>query len=318
MCATSLSESKSASQQSRRHFLREFSAALAVGAVASPLSGLAATAANEPSARKTLVGSNVYGWTQYAQRDKKPFDIGEVISALRDTGYDYLESWLNVDHPDENGHFAGQLRAKGLKPVSLYVGARLHETSMAKNTVDKILAAGKVCREAGFQVISCNAEPIGREKTDEELKTQTAALTDLGEGLNALGLKLGVHQHLPEMVNHAREFHYGFDHTKPNVVGWCYDVHWVWKGGIMPLEALTQYGERVVTWHLRQSRNRIWLEELATGDIDYSAVAKYARDHNLPRRFSVEIALEDGTKITRSGIENHRRSREFVRKVFES
>ena len=140
----------------------------------------------------------------------------------------------------------------------------------------------------------------------------------MGAGLNALGLKLGMHHHLPEMANQAREFHYTFDHTKPEVVGWCYDVHWVWKGGIMPLDALKQYSDRVITWHLRQSRNRIWWEDLDTGDVDYEAVAKYARDHQLARRFSVELALEPGTKITRSVVENHRRSREFVRRVFGS
>jgi hypothetical protein len=74
----------------------------------------------------------------------------------------------------------------------------------------------------------------------------------------------------------------------------------------------------VVTWHLRQSRDGIWWEDLDTGDIDYAAVAQYAKEHHLARRFSVELALEPGTKITRSVVENHRRSREFVRRVFES
>ena len=86
----------------------------------------------------------------------------------------------------------------------------------------------------------------------------------------------------------------------------------------MPLDGLKEYGERVVTWHIRQSRNGIWWEDLDTGDIDYAAVAQYAREHHLPRRFSVELALEAGTKITRSVVENHRRSREFIRRVFES
>lgn len=285
--------------------------------MSSPASGLAAE--SQPAAGpKTLVGSNIYGWGQYAQRDNKKLDVEEVISALRDTGYDYLESNMDVARPEENARFAGQLRAKGLQPVSLYTGARVHEAGKASEVVAKILAAAKVCQQAGFRVISCNADPIGREKTDEELNTQAAALTELGEGLNALGLKLGLHQHLPEMANKAREFHYIFRHTKPTVVGFCYDVHWVWKGGVMPLDALKEYGERVVTWHLRQSRNGIWWEDLDTGDVDYAAVAQYAKEHQLARRFSVELALEAGTKITRSVVENHRRSREYVRRVFES
>jgi inosose dehydratase len=319
MIATMFGASSQSSRQTRRDFLRKTSSIFAVAAMARSFP-IRSSAAENPGAPavKTLVGSNIYGWGQYAQRDHKKLDVEEVISALRDLGYDYLENFLNVNRPEENGHFADSLKAKGLQPVSLYTGARLHEADKAKNVVAKILVAAKVCQQAGFQVLSCNTDPIGREKTDEELKTQAAALADLGEGLNSLGMKLGVHQHMPEMANHAREFHSNFDKTKPAVVGWCYDVHWVWKGGIMPLDGLKQYGERVVTWHLRQSRDRVWWEELDSGDVDYAAVAEYAKAHNLARRFSVELAIEPATKITRSVIENHRRSREFVRRVFES
>jgi inosose dehydratase len=301
--------------RTRRQFLGQLGSAAVSSALLSPLAECA-LAASPAEPTPTVVGSNIYGWGQYAQREHKALDIEEVLSALRDTGYDYLEAFLNVAQPEENARFAAQLRAKGLRPVSLYTGARLHEADKAKEVVAKILAAAKVCQQSGFQVISCNADPIGREKTDEELMTQAAALSELGQGLKPLGLKLGVHQHLPEMANHAREFHYDFDHTKPKVVGWCYDVHWVWKGGILPLDALKEYGDRVVTWHLRQSRGGIWWEDLDTGDIDYGQVARYARAHHLPRRFTVELALEPGTKITRSVVENHRLSREFVRRVF--
>jgi inosose dehydratase len=313
---TSINDQRS---QNRREFLRctAFSFSFAALGLTAFFKTRAAESSNKDT-RKTLVGSNVYGWGQYAQRDHKSLDIEEVLSALRDTGYDYLESYLNVARPDENGRFAEQLKAKGLQPVSLYVGATLHEADKASGVVKDILAASKVAREAGFRVLSCNADPIGREKTDEELKTQCAALTDLGEGLKALGMNLGVHHHMPEMANHAREFHFNFRHTKPEVVGWCYDVHWVWKGGLMPLEALKEYGDRVVTWHLRQSRKGIWWEDLDSGDIDYQVVAQYANEHHLARRFSVELALEPGTKITRSVVENHRRSRQFVRRVFEA
>jgi inosose dehydratase len=301
----------------RRAFIRQVGSAVALGSI-SPLTRSLASESRPAAAHKTLVGSNIYGWGQYAQRDKKALDVEEVISAVRDCGYDYLEGFMKVDQPESGAKLADQLKAKGLRPVSIYTGARLHEAAKADAVVTRTLAAAKVAQQAGFRVISCNPDPIGREKTDEELKTQAAALTALGEGLNALGLRLGIHHHMPEMANHAREFHYNFDHTKPGVVGFCYDVHWVWKGGVTPADALEQYGDRVVTWHLRQSRDGAWWEDLDTGDIDYTAVAKYAREHSLPRRFTVELALEAGTKITRSVVENHRRSREYVRRVFEA
>ena len=302
---------------SRREFIRQ-AAATTLGLAAAPSLVDSILAAETESLTKEpgLVGSNVYGWTQYYQREKKPFDAGEVMSALRDAGYDYLETFLDAGQPDNNARLAEQMKAKGLKPVTLYTGARLHEPDKAKEVIKSLLAAARVCQEAGFRCWSCNLDPIGREKTDEELKNQVAALKDLCAGLKEIGLRLGVHHHLPEMANKAREFHYVFRNTDPALVGFCYDVHWVFRGGIKPMDALKEYGDRVVSWHIRQSRNGVWWEDLDTGDVDYAEVAKYAQTHKLPRRFTVELALENGTQITRSAVENHRRCREFVRRVF--
>lgn len=302
---------------SRREFIRQ-AAATTLGLAAAPSLVDSILAAETESLTKEpgLVGSNVYGWTQYYQREKKPFDAGEVMSALRDAGYDYLETFLDAGQPDNNARLAEQMKAKGLKPVTLYTGARLHEPDKAKEVIKSLLAAARVCQEAGFRCWSCNLDPIGREKTDEELKNQVAALKDLCAGLKEIGLRLGVHHHLPEMANKAREFHYVFRNTDPALVGFCYDVHWVFRGGIKPMDALKEYGDRVVSWHIRQSRNGVWWEDLDTGDVDYAEVANYAQTHKLPRRFTVELALENGTQITRSAVENHRRCREFVRRVF--
>jgi inosose dehydratase len=307
------------SQFSRREFLRHTGAAAAWGAFAFGPAWTNQLLAAEPGAapkNPTLIGSNIFGWGQYYQREGKKLNVDEVLSALRDTGYDYLEGNLDVNQPDNNARFAEQMKAKGLKPVTLYSGARLHEAGKAKEVVNRIVAAAKVCRQAGFRALSCNPDPIGREKTDEELENQAAALTELGTALKEIGLRLGVHHHMPEMANHAREFHFNFRQTDPGLVGFCYDVHWVYRGGVMPQDALREYGHRIVSWHLRQSRNGIWWEELDSGDIDYEAIARFAKEHALARLFTVELALENGTKITRSAVENHRRSREFARRVF--
>ena len=66
------------------------------------------------AAQKTLVGSNIYGWGQYAQRDKKQLDVEEVISALRDTGYDYLET--NHERGPARGECEVRRAAQGQGP----------------------------------------------------------------------------------------------------------------------------------------------------------------------------------------------------------
>jgi len=264
------------------------------------------------------VGTQLYGWTQYYHRAGRDFNshLDEVLMAIRDCGYDYAEGFLDVNTPDNNTVFAHRLLKHGLPPVSLYTGGQLHDPATAGQTVDRLLAAATICRQLGFTILNCNPDPVGRDKTDDELRTQAAALVQLGEGLQSLGMRLGIHHHTPAMQNGAREFHHNFQHSPAGVVDFCYDVHWVFRGGVMPMDALRDYGARVVSWHLRQSRRQIWWEDLATGDIDYHAVARFAREHRLPARYTVELALEDGTEITRSARENHARSRAFVKEVF--
>jgi inosose dehydratase len=295
---------------------RKFIHATAAAGAAAIARSAPASAEDAQPAPKPRVGSQLYGWTQYYQRDKKTFDMGEAMSAIRDAGYEFAEGSLDSGTPENNAKLAETMKSKGLTPVCLYSGGRLIEEGKAKEAVQRILAGAKVAGVAGFTVLNCNPDPIGRVKTDDELKIQAAALQELGEGLLKVGMKLGIHNHTPEMQDNAKEFHANFKLTDPKSVGFNYDVHWVYRGGIQPADALRDYGARIVSWHLRQSRDKIWWEDLDTGDIDYAAIAAFVKEHKLPQIYAVELALEDGTKITRSAVENHRRSREFVRQVF--
>ena len=290
---------------SRRRFLRT-----------TALSALTLSYVRAAEPQPMMIGSQLYGWGQYYDRDKKPFDIDEILSALRDMGYDYAENSTDPNNLASAAvSFAEILRAKGMKPISMYSGGRFHDDAGAK-VAEKFAAAARAYRDAGFTILVCNPDPIGRPKTDAELETQAKNLAFAGVELKKAGIRLALHQHTPEFANKAKEFHSNFKKTNSSEVGWCYDAHWVFRGGnIMPPEALRDYGDRLATWHLRQSRDKIWWEDLDAGDIDYSWVAKFAKEHGLPRNYTVELALEGGTKITRSGIENHRRSIEFVRRV---
>ncbi len=305
---------------SRRQFLQRTAATVpAVALVPSLFLGgsMTATAADPVPAAPTRIGSQLYGWGQYYDREKK--DLGahldEVFSALRDMGCDYAEGSVDSANPDANAAFAERLKSKGLRPVSLYTGGAFHDDRSGA-TVDALVRAGAVCAKAGFEVIVCNPDPIGRDKTAAELVTQGRALARLGKELGALGLRLGLHHHTPELRNEAREFHHNFAMTEAGQVDFCIDTHWMYRGGVAPMDALRQYGGRVVSWHLRQSREGVWWEDLDSGDIDYGEIARFARERGIPRRFSVELALEQGTRITRGAVENHGRSVEYLRRVF--
>ncbi len=271
-----------------------------------------------PHLVEPLVGSQLYGWGQYYDRSGRKMSehLDEVFRALHDIGYDYAEATLDVANPDNNLRLAERMTKAGLKPVSFYTGGAVHVLGKATETVERIGTAARVAAKAGFGIVNFNPDPIGRDKSDKELEIQAEALRELGEELASGGIRLGIHHHTPELRNDGREFHSNFSRCAGSQVGFCYDVHWVFRGGIAPADCLRQYGSRVVSWHLRQSRERIWWEDLDTGDLDYRAIAAYAVEHQLPRFYTVELALENGTRVTRDAMANHQRSREYVRTVF--
>src|SRR3954470_4198041 len=260
-------------RSSRRSFLKCIAAS----------SFFPAVAAAEMRRNNALVGTQLYGWGQYYQREGKNMSdhMDEILSAVRDCGYDYAEGFLDLSNPNANARFAKQLKSHGLQPVALYTGGRLHEEAAVEKTVEQITRAARIAGENGFQIINCNPDPIGREKSDQELTVQAQSLNRLGAELKKIGLKFGVHNHTPEMQNNAREFHHNFNATDRKLVGFCYDVHWVFRGGIKPPDALKQYGSRVISWHLRQSRDGIWWEDLSDGDVDYKWIAAYVNEHAL-------------------------------------
>lgn len=265
---------------------------------------------------RPLVGSQLYGWGQFYQRAGKNLDQDEVFTALRAAGYDYAEGNLNVQDHGANARFSERLRAHGLVPVSLYTGGAFHVTGAASQTAHRIAEAARAAKQQGFEIIVLNPDPIGRDKTTAELAIQASALAELGQEMKQAGMKLGLHQHTPELRNGAREFHANFQQTKASDVGFCIDTHWLYRGGVVPMDALARYGDRVCSWHLRQSRGGIWWEDLDDGDIDYAAIAARAKARKLPRRYTVELALEPGMVLTRDGIANHARSRKWVKRVF--
>lgn len=297
---------------------RRFVLASAAAAATTAVSGIGCAGLTSKPASKALVGTQLYGWGQYYDRAGKRLDehLDEALKQIRDGGFDYAEGTLNVAQPEQNAGFAERLRRANLVPSTLYTGGTFHVAGQATQTAQNIFRAAQAAKAAGFTGLVCNPDPIGREKTDAELETQVAALAVLGKELHGIGMALGLHHHTPELRSNGREFHFNFKRTSAETVGFCYDVHWVYRGGIPPADALRDYGTRIVSWHLRQSRNQIWWEDLAPGDIDYGAVAAYAKSHGLATRLTVELALENGTQITRSAAENHQRSREFVRQTF--
>src|SRR4051812_41345580 len=90
--------------QSRREFLK--TSALSAGALAFAENLFAASPKNtvDHPTEKILVGSGQYGWGQYYRRDGKDLNahFDEMLSAVRDCGYDFLEGFVDLQVPENN------------------------------------------------------------------------------------------------------------------------------------------------------------------------------------------------------------------------
>ncbi len=268
----------------------------------------------------TNLSVEAYIFQQYAQRQHKKLEdvLSEVIPMARNAGFHNIELNAEFLTPDLKEKTLSLVRSNGLRMPSVYSGGAMHEAALADETIQRALAIGRECRAFGCVAVVCNANPKGEgiEKTDRELAFQARSFNRMGRVLSENGLQLRVHNHTPEMVNGAREWRYTLRNTDPRFVSLCLDLDWVHQGGEDPLALLKEAGDRVREIHVRNARQKLWLEALQPGDIDYEAIARYLDSSDIRPLIVVELAYRENTIVTRPLVDDLRISRVYAEKVF--
>lgn len=270
--------------------------------------------------RSNKLGMEAYIFQQYAQRQGKRLGevLTEVIPMAKAAGFENIELNAEFFTPELKQETLDLIRSNKLRMPTVYSGGPMHEPGLADQTIQKALAIGKVCQPFGCAAVVINANPKGEnvEKTDRELAIQAESFNRMGRILSENGLQLRVHNHTPEMLSGAREWHYTLQHTDPKYVAICLDLDWVHQGGQDPLALLKLAGKRVAEVHVRDSHQKLWLEDLEPGDIDYPAIAAYLAVSNLQSYIVVELAYRKDTVITRPLTDDLRISREYAERIF--
>ncbi|MFN0169149.1 MAG: sugar phosphate isomerase/epimerase family protein [Bryobacteraceae bacterium] len=264
----------------------------------------------------------VYVWTQHYERlnDKASRHYGDILAACASAGYRHVEllsDWFTLESAERTMDL---LRQNKLTSPIVYNGGPMHNGDGAQSTIAATLALARRIRSVNpsLVAISFNASALPRRerKSDAELEIQAQAINRLGDELAKEKVRLFVHQHDPEMRENAREWRYMLAHTNPKTVEVCLDTHWVFRGGQDVMTHLKEAGPRLASLHLRNSRDKIWLDEFAAGDIDYGEVARFLKSIRYRGYLVVELAWDRETRITRPLDVNLKRSLEYARKVF--
>ncbi|HEY7210385.1 MAG TPA: sugar phosphate isomerase/epimerase [Bryobacteraceae bacterium] len=283
--------------------------------------------ASAVGAARTLSGAGqsrlsveAYIFQQYAQRQHKKLSdvLAEAIPMARRAGFHNIELNGEFFAPEVESQTLALVRSSGLKMPSVYSGGALHDPELAQQTIERALAIAKICQPFGCTAVVCNADPKkgGAEKTDAELAVQAEQMNRMGRLLARNGFELRVHNHTPEMVSGAREWRYTLAHTDPKSVSLCLDLDWVHQGGQDPLALLKEAGSRVHEVHVRNAKDKLWLEDLEDGDVDYRAIADYLRTARLDPLIVVELAYRENTKVTRPLEKDLEISRAYAERVF--
>jgi inosose dehydratase len=280
-------------------------------------SGALLSAAQQGVSRISVEG---YIFQQYASREKKALSdvVADVFRMAREAGFRNTELNQAFFAPKLRDRVLNALHSNGLWMPSVYVGGGMHEAALADATIKRALRIAALCRpfECAAVVNNPDPKPSHSPKSDEELNFQAKSLNRMGRLLREQGFQLRIHNHTPSLEQNAREWRHILHHTDPKYVSFCLDLDWVHQGGLDPLELLREAGSRVTEIHVRNSKNKLWLESFGQGDIDYRKISAYLHQQKLQPLVVVELAYRENTVVTRPLAEDLRLSRIYAEHVF--
>ncbi|MEJ5368184.1 MAG: sugar phosphate isomerase/epimerase family protein [Bryobacteraceae bacterium] len=266
-----------------------------------------------------VLQAGVYVWTQHYSRlgQRAQDHVNDICMAFARAGFRDVELMSLFFEPGLDRVTLQALERAGLACSTVYNGGPLHTPESARQTIaTTVELAQRILRHRPLDAIVFNPNPVGRAKTDEELKVQAEALNTLGWALWNSGVRLMLHQHAPELADNGREWRYMLAHTERRWLRVCLDTHWVYRAGLDVMTLLKECGPRLYGLHVRNSRGGVWTEDFGDGDIDYRAVARHLREAGFTGYLSVELAWDKETRVTRPLEENLRRSLQYARDVF--
>lgn len=270
----------------------------------------------------TRIACQCYVFEQdYGSRKEKTIDhIDEILATVAGAGYRAVELTVTYFPPEKTAETLALIDKHGLALPIAYIGGPMHDDRWHQTHEKALAMADRLKPHKGLEAISFNCDPKPRSeaKTDAELETEAQALETLGSDLKKRGLRLLVHAHAPEIADHAREWRYFFHHTTPANVGICLDTHWVFRGGENVMDILREAGTRIGDIHVRNSANKIWMEDVGDGDVDYKEVAAELKKLHYRGWLTTELAWDPQTPHTRSLGENLKRSREYIERIFQA
>lgn len=214
---------------------RNFTVALAAGAGASATSRLLAQRGPLPPPKPRGIRIGHTGLTWPAGPDRH--GIEQAIKDIGALGYHGFETFAEtLDIYEKEGGLAKHLEAAGLPLISAYCSFDMTDPAKRKESLDKMVAWGKVIRKNGGKVavLGPNGVKRGEYSFGEHKKDIVASLNEVGKALMDIGVTGVVHPHTGTCIESLDEAYGVMEAVDTRYVKFGPDVGQLVKGGAEP------------------------------------------------------------------------------------
>jgi len=296
----------------RREFLKS-SAALGAGMLAWGKRAFPGTGA--PHAKKVVVGA--HGWVYAAPLpgyDYTPI-LEQIFSDLKYAGIEAFELMhVVLRHPDAVEHI-GALSHQYALPIlgTSFGGDMWDRTKHSEILEDAELVIPRLAKLGG-RTLGTSVGRAPAPKTPEQLDAQAELLRKIITLGKSHGVILNLHNHTYEVENDLHDLKGTLARIPDVKLG--PDLNWLVRGGVNPVDFIHRYGKQIVFMHIRdQDAEGKWTEAVGEGTTDYAGIAQALHAIPFTGDAVIELAHEQGFKLTRPLREDWKISREFVRKT---
>ena len=296
--------------KSRREFLKTTGWTL----LAIPMGKSIAAATSSPG-KHVMVGGHpwVYAASQPGY-DPTPV-LDQIFSDMSWAGLDGVELMHQVLLHADAVERISELKEKHKLPViGTSFGGNMWNRAEHAAVLEQAEQVVERLQKLGGRTFGTSVGHAPQPKTEAQLDAQAELLRKIIALCNHHGIVLNLHNHTYEVENHEHDLRGTLARIPNAKLG--PDLNWLVRAGVDPVDFIRRYGPRIVFLHLRdQNADGTWSEALGEGDTDYVAIGKALHAIHFSGDAVIELAHEQGFKLTRPLRESLKMSRDFVRKT---
>jgi len=201
-------------------------------------------------------------------------DIEGIIRAVREAGYDGMETGFQRLDPGSADLYAGLLKKYGLRLAALHVSADYRDAEGFAFQMRNLPATAAFAKKLGCaNIFTSGSMPFG--EVDYFLVAER--LNALGAEYRRAGLALSYHNHDWEIKNNLFGLYTIHENTDAENLSFVPDVGWVTRGGADPRAVLSKLSGRISNLHFKEFTAGGGFAELGTGVVNFRNVCEFLK-----------------------------------------